>query len=100
MGLIAWVNDENNQKALKFIGSGIVAVVATVWMGYKEFATTPTPLSPVELNTSTPIVAPQAVAPEVNVSTPPPATVQNVSADNGGNAVIVSGNNNSVNVDK
>lgn len=95
MGLIAWVNDENNQKALKFIGSGIVAVVATVWMGYKEFVTTPTPLSPVELNTSTPIVAPQAVAPEINASAP---VSQNVSAENGKNAVAISGSGNSISI--
>ncbi len=97
MGLIAWVNDENNQKALKFIGSGIVAVVATVWMGYKEFVTTATPSAPVELNTSTPIVAPQAVAPEVNVSTSASVS-QNVSAENGTNAIAVSGSGNSINI--
>lgn len=90
MGLIAWVNDENNQKALKFIGSGIVAVVATVWMGYKEFVTTPTPLSPVELNASA-----QAVAPEINASAP---VSQNVSAENGKNAVAISGSGNSVSI--
>ncbi len=88
MGLIAWVNDENNQKALKFIGSGIVAVVATVWMGYKEFVTTATPSAPVELNASA-----QAVAPEVNASAPVP---QSVSADNGANAAAVSGTGNSI----
>ncbi len=97
MGLIAWVNDENNQKALKFIGSGIVAVVATVWMGYKEFVTTPTPLSPVELNTSTPIVAPQAVAPEINASAPASVS-QTVNAENGKNAVAISGSGNSVSI--
>jgi hypothetical protein len=96
MGLIAWVNDESNQKALKFIGSGIVAVVATAWMGYKEFMTTTTP-PPAELNVSAQATPSQAVSPDLNASTPAPV-VQNVSAENGNNAVAVSGSGNSVTI--
>ncbi len=95
MGLVAWVNDENNQKALKFIGSGIVAVVATGWMGYKEFVTTTTPPPPVELNVSAQTTPVQGGVPEVNTST---SVVQKVSADNGKNAVAISGSGNSVNI--